>query len=392
MKSINRLFCTLLCFVLLFTFVGSGRTQSALTANAATSAEIQKQLDALKKESNKLQAEISAMEAANAPYEKQRAAIQKQINATIREIDLYEKQIAACEKESAALDKQIAELEKKCDNYYDEFKQRIVAIYTGKNGFLSDLSFLMSSESLSDYLAKAELLESISRRDSKIIDQLKKDVADIEAKKAEQEAKKATLAKAKKEIDAKKVTLNQQYAKVNAVYLSNEEAIKIAEQEAADKKQMEKDLKKALEEALLYENGATGTGQFTWPVPGFYKVTSPYGYRTHPVTGEKNKMHTGIDIAGAGVYGAKIVAADSGTVILNKSYGGYGWCVMISHNNGYVTLYAHMKAKSPLAVGTSVYKGKTVVGYVGSSGTATGPHLHFEIQKNNKHTDPMKYF
>ncbi len=392
MKSLKRLLCAVLCFVLLFTFVGTGRNQSALTAEAATSAEIQKQLDALKQESNKLQAEISAMEAANAPYEKQRAAVQKQINATINEINLYEKQIEACEKEMAALDKQIDALEKKCDKYYDEFKQRMVAIYTGKNSFLSDLSFLMSSQSLSDYLAKAELLESVSRRDSKLIDKLKKDVADIEAKKSEHEAKKATLAAAKKEIDAKKVALNSQYAKVNAIYMTNEEAIKIAEQEAADKKQMEKDLKKALEDALIYENGATGTGQFAWPVPGFYKVTSPYGYRTHPVTGEKNKMHTGIDIAGAGVYGAKIMAADNGTVILNKSYGGYGWCVMISHNNGYVTLYAHMKAQSTLKVGTNVYKGKTVVGYVGSSGTATGPHLHFEIQKNNQHTDPMKYF
>lgn len=392
MDKLTRIFCTIICFVLLFTFVGIQFPKQGLVASAATSAEIQAQLDALKQESNKLQAQISAMEAANAPYEQQRAAIKKQINATVKEIDLFEKQIDACEKEMKALEKQIADLEAKCKKQSDEFKQRIVAIYTGNNSFLSDISFLMSSESLSDYLAKAELVEAVSRRDNKIITQLKKDVEAVQAKKAEQETKKATLATAKKEIDAKKVQLNEQYKKVNAIVVSNDEAIRIAEQEAAEKKQREKDLKKALEEAKLYENGAVGTGQFAWPVPGFYKVTSPFGYRTHPVTGEKNKLHTGTDIAGAGVYGARIVAADSGTVILSKWYGGYGNCVMINHNNGYITLYAHMKAPSPLKVGQSVYKGVTTVGYVGQSGRVNGPHLHFEVTKNGAYLDPMKFF
>ena len=388
---IKRMVSLTLCFVILFAsfYIGGNR---GLSASAATSSEIQAELEALQQESNRLQAEISAMESANAPYEQQRAAVKKQINATVREINLYQSRINACEAEIKELEAEIADLEAKCKKQSEDFKKRIVAIYTGKNSYLSDLSFLMSSESLSDYLAKAELVEAVSRRDNKIITQLKADVEEIEKKITEQEAKKAEIAEDKKAIDAKKVELNNQYKKVNSIVVSNEEAIKIAEQEAAEKRQREKDLQEALEAAKLIENGAVGTGQFAWPVPGFYKVTSPFGQRTHPVTGEKEKMHYGTDIAGAGVYGAKIVAADSGTVILSKHYGSYGNCVMIDHNNGYVTLYAHMNALSPLKVGDTVIKGQTTVGYVGQSGRVNGPHLHFEVIKNGVYIDPMTFF
>lgn len=392
MLKLKRVLSCTIVFVLLLTAVSIFDQKSGLTASAESSAEIQAQLDKVQQESNRLQAEISALESANAPFEQQRAAVKKQINAIVKEINLFESKIAACENEIKQLEKEIADLEAKCEKQSKEFKKRLVAIYTGNNSFLSDLSFLMSSESLSDYLAKAELIETMSRRDNKIINDLKKDVEAVQVKIAEQEDKKAEINESKKEVDAKKVELNKQYAKINSIVVSNEEEIRLVEQEAAEKKQIMKDLQKALEEAKLYENGAVGTGQFAWPVIGFYKVTSPFGQRTHPVTGEKQKMHYGTDIAGAGVYGARIVAADSGTVILSKYYGFYGNCVMIDHNNGYVTLYAHMKSLSPLKVGDMVIKGTTTVGYVGQSGRVDGPHLHFEVMKNGNYLDPMSFF
>ena len=388
---LKRTLCLVLTFVVLFTTMYTSGT-TAFKAEAASSSEIQAQLDKIQQEKNKIQAEISAMEAANAPYEKQRSAVKKQINATIREISLLESQITACESEIKALEKEIADLEAKCEKQSDEFKKRIVAIYTGQNSFLSDLSFLMTSEDLSDYLAKAELLESMSRRDNQIISQFKKDVEAVQKKIADQKDKMAKIEESKKAIGTKKADLDKQYSKVNAIVMSNDEKIKIAEAEAADIKQMEKDLKEALEKAYLIENGAVGTGKFVWPVIGFKKVTSPFGPRTHPVTGEKGKMHYGIDIAGAGVYGAKIVAADSGVVSVNKYYKSYGNCVMVDHGNGYVTVYAHMKSLSNLKVGSTVIKGSTVIGYVGDTGQVSGPHLHFEIRKNGEYLDPMKFY
>ena len=127
-----------------------------------------------------------------------------------------------------------------------------------------------------------------------------------------------------------------------------------------------------------------GTGSMMWPVNG--PVTSPFGYRIHPILGYR-KLHTGLDF-GVG-YGTPIHAADSGAVIYATWMGGYGNVIIIDHGRGISTLYGH---QSSLAVGTGavVTRGQ-VVGYVGSTGFSTGPHLHFEVRVNGSPVDPMGY-
>ena len=127
-----------------------------------------------------------------------------------------------------------------------------------------------------------------------------------------------------------------------------------------------------------------GTGDMMWPVNG--PITSPFGYRIHPILGYR-KLHTGIDF-GVG-YGTPIQAADSGTVIYATWMSGYGNVIIIDHGRGISTLYAH---QSSLAVGNGarVSRGQ-VVGYVGSTGFSTGPHLHFEVRINGNPVDPMGY-
>ena len=127
-----------------------------------------------------------------------------------------------------------------------------------------------------------------------------------------------------------------------------------------------------------------GTGNMTWPVSG--PVTSPFGYRIHPILGYR-KLHTGIDF-GVG-YGTPIHASDSGYVIYATWMSGYGNVTIIDHGRGISTLYAH---QSSLAVGTGsrVARGQ-VVGYVGSTGFSTGPHLHFEVRVNGTPVDPLGY-
>ena len=127
-----------------------------------------------------------------------------------------------------------------------------------------------------------------------------------------------------------------------------------------------------------------GTGTLMWPVNG--PITSPFGYRIHPILGYR-KLHTGIDF-GVG-YGTPIRAADSGTVIYATWMSGYGNVIIIDHGRGISTLYAH---QSSLAVGNGsrVSRGQ-VVGYVGSTGFSTGPHLHFEVRVNGNPVDPMGY-
>ena len=109
--------------------------------------------------------------------------------------------------------------------------------------------------------------------------------------------------------------------------------------------------------------------------------------RVHPITGQ-NRMHNGLDMNGA--MGDPIKAAKAGTVILSGVKGGYGNTVMIDHGGGMVTLYAH-QSQLGVAVGDKVSTGQ-VIGYVGSTGQSTGPHLHFEVRIGGQPTNPMAYF
>jgi len=124
----------------------------------------------------------------------------------------------------------------------------------------------------------------------------------------------------------------------------------------------------------------------TWPAPGYTRVTSPFGYRIHPILKTK-KLHTGIDVGIA--LGKDIVAAQSGTVIYSDWLGGYGKVIMIDHGGGIVTLYAH-NSKLVVSEGDKVKRGQ-VVSKCGSTGMSTGPHLHFEVRENGKYVDPIKY-
>lgn len=126
---------------------------------------------------------------------------------------------------------------------------------------------------------------------------------------------------------------------------------------------------------------------FCWPTPGYTTVTSPYGYRIHPITG-KLKFHSGVDIGAKG--GTPIVAAADGTVTISVYSNSYGNYVEIDHGGGVRTRYAHM-SKRLCKVGDTVTQGETI-GLVGSTGNSTGNHCHFEVRINGTTYDPMQYF
>ena len=114
-----------------------------------------------------------------------------------------------------------------------------------------------------------------------------------------------------------------------------------------------------------------------WPTDSGYRITSDYAWRIHPITHQR-AFHYGIDIAGLG-YGKPIYAANNGTIYAVKYNSSFGYHIIINHNNGYYTLYAHMRAfASGMTVGKTVTRGQ-VIGYIGSTGMSTGPHLHFEV-------------
>ena len=132
------------------------------------------------------------------------------------------------------------------------------------------------------------------------------------------------------------------------------------------------------------DNVSYSAGSFMWPVPYTSNITSYYGWRW-------GRLHAGIDIADSGVYGQAVVASDGGRVTFAGDTGdGYGYYAIIDHGNGYQTVYAHC---SSLAVSAGQYVSQgDIVGYVGSTGNSTGPHLHFEIRENGVKLNPMNFF
>ncbi len=394
--NFKRAVISVLCFatVLSSAFI-VGSVDSGFVAEAATVSEYQQYIKDLEAEQKEIKKELDKLKGDKSDKKALQAALQKNIKN-------LQSQISACDKQISDLDAQIVQLEKDIETKTLEleetkytFRQRLRAIYMSGGAQSSAISVLMSAENLEDLLTKTELTKSISAYDNALMNKIVDDMKTIENNKAkindlrtEQEAtkellnsKKSELDKQNKEvkeiisdIDSEMDDLKDKSDEIDDAIAEYEEAIKNAQNVGADQK---------------YD------GDFAWPCPGYYYISSPYGYRTHPISG-KYKFHKGIDIAGGGIKGKPIVAAADGIVsIATYNTGGYGYYVMVNHGTGndgkkYVTLYAHM-TKYIVKVGQYVKKGQTI-GYVGTSGASTGYHLHFEIRANGDTTNPMSYY
>jgi murein DD-endopeptidase MepM/ murein hydrolase activator NlpD len=262
-------------------------------------------------------------------------------------------------------------------------KKRIRVMY--ENGNIGYLSVLLDSTSFSDFIVRLDFLKKIVEHDNKLLKEANDYRNNIEETKKQLQMEQEQKAALKNEISNKKQQM---------------EKLKVDKQKTVDtiednleqlENQLDKLLKESEELAKLIVAAQSKSkyieGEMCWPSPGYFRITSQYGYRIHPKLKVK-KMHTGIDI---GVpSGNNIVAANDGKVIYSDYYGGYGYAVIIDHGGKISTLYAH-NSKLLVSVGDKVKKGETIA-KSGSTGLSTGPHLHFEIRENGQHVDPMKYF
>lgn len=178
------------------------------------------------------------------------------------------------------------------------------------------------------------------------------------------------------EYEGRIAALNAENARIAALLREYQAALE-RQRQAQEQEEQE-----AAEQAELSDPPG---GPLLWPLPGA-TVTSGYGYRIHPIYGTR-RLHTGLDMGGA--MGAEILAAGDGVVALAGVNGGYGNCVVIYHGGGMSTLYGH-QSRIGVSLGDVVERGD-VIGYVGSTGVSTGPHLHFEVRMNGNPVDPVPY-
>ncbi len=307
-----------------------------------------------------------------------------------KNLNKTESQLEAVEIELAKLDNKIAitirELERASESAEEQkalLKKRVRVMY--ENGSVGYLSVLLDSTSFSDFLVRLDFLRKIIQHDNKLLKEANEYRNNIEETKVQLQAEQEQKEKLKKDIGNKKEQMEKLKTDKKKTIDSIENNLEQLE------KQLDKLMKESEEFAKLIvaaqSKNKYADGDMSWPAPGYFRVTSEYGYRIHPVLKVK-KMHTGIDV---GVpSGNNIVAANDGKVIYSDYYGGYGYAVIIDHGGKISTLYAH-NSKLLVSVGDQVKKGQTIA-KSGSTGLSTGPHLHFEVRENGQHVDPMKYF
>lgn len=351
--------------------------------------------------------------------------IQDNLNAATNEYKSISSQLADTEKQIAEMQVKLKEEQAKLEKREKVFRVRIRDIYM--HGQLSYLDVVLGAKDFNDFANRVDLLRRVIAADMDLITAIRQQrdeiqqvqqelesqrqkqsvlkenaaqkKAEIEQHKKEQQAilykaetDKATAEEAYRELEASSQSIGEmlrQRAAARAAAAAAAEAEAAAQQQAAASSQADtgdagtSDDSGSTEPDYSYQP-VSGSGAFIWPVNGV--ITSPYGYRTHPIFGT-TIYHSGIDI---GVdYGTPVHAADSGVVVEAGWISGYGYAVVIDHGNGLSTLYGHNESLN-VSSGQSVSQGQ-VIAYAGSTGNSTGPHVHFEVRSNGDPVDPSAY-
>ena len=347
--------------------------------------------------------------------------MQQQLDSTLNEIARVEAEINQTRNDLS--DAQNTEAEQ-----YNSMKLRIQYMY--ENGEENFMDILFSSDSMIDFLNNAEYISEISKYDreklieygetkeriSTLLANLEWQEGELQIQQNTYESNLADLNREKEGLDIVKQEQEVLKDSYTAIFNSKnaeldnlekqmddtEDKKALAQKEVAEQEERVEQAKReyaawlaeqakknqdpdAAVAAKLAEINVTG---FTWPIPGYNKITSQFGMRIHPILGYE-KLHDGTDISGSDINGKPIVAAYSGTVVLAEYYWGYGNCVKIDHGGSIQTLYAHTSAIL-VSVGQYVNAGDTIA-LVGSTGNSTGPHLHFSLIVKGEFVNPLDY-
>lgn len=419
-KKVLKISSLILAVLVVFTSVIFSSAESVEEKKAALKqqiSELDNQIAANKEKINKLQGQISekqsyaselysqitALECEISALDQKIAVVQGEIDGLNAEIKEKNDRIIVLEKEIRTAVEEIAACEAEIEQDYDILKSRIRSLYM--NGTMSELEVFFEANNFESYLVNLELMDGISKHDTAIINEIKDQVAQLNAKKTRlEEAKaaveeaKALLEEQKAEVEAAKSELKEDqstlegaksqieasWSAVNAVIAELDQASS-EYKSLISKAESEKQKFSAEIDALVQQRGSTGSG--TVSGAGFINPL-PYSSRYCSCHYGRNG-HGGTDITCSGAYGKNILAVASGTVIISGWHWSYGNYIVIDHGNGLSTYYAH-NSQNYVSVGQSVSQGQ-VIGLVGSTGNSTGPHIHFEVRVNGSRRNPENY-
>ncbi|MBQ7564423.1 MAG: peptidoglycan DD-metalloendopeptidase family protein [Lachnospiraceae bacterium] len=353
--------------------------------------------NALKNGLTNVQALINSLESEKNDLQGYITELDEDLAVINTKVDDLNDQIGIKEEQIKQTTLELAEAEKTADEQYELMKKRIKFMY--ERGEKSNLEMLLTAESFSDFLNKAEFISKISEYDRRLLDRFIESKEAVAEKKGELEEQSAQLLTTKENLqneqEAMQILITNKEEEIAAYEndISNKEAaVREYEAEIAAQDQIIKDLeatilaekKRLLEQnkkAIVYDGG-----KFAWPAPDYTRISDEYGMRMHPTLGIE-KFHSGIDLASPS--GSRILAAYDGEVVAANYSASMGNYVMIDHGDGLYTIYMHA-SKLLVSEGQLVVRGEQIA-KVGSTGRSTGPHLHFGVRLDGEYVSPWNY-
>ena len=388
-----------------------------VSAEAASSGEIRQQIKDMKAENKELEEKLKELRGQFQENENEMINMVAQKDLIDQEIAILTEQIANVNHQITSYSILIADKQDELDNaetrlaeLSQKHRERIQAME--EEGSLSYWEVLFKANSFSDLLDRLNMIQEIAASDKRRMEELAAAAQHVTDVQENLSAEKSDLESTRLELDEMQLQLEEKRAEADELLrqlIAKGEEFQALIDESEDLQddlmqeiaQAEKDLKAAeyREWLATYVPPTTRPADNTkpsdqipsssgWvcPVP-YYTLTSPFGMRVHPISG-KWKMHNGVDLAAA--QGTPIYAAKSGKVtVASYQVGGAGYYVSINHGDGFSSVYMHM-THYIVAPGQYVNAGQ-VIGYVGSTGGSTGPHLHFGISYNGTYVNPMNY-
>ena len=411
----NRKFAiSCLCLILSLVMTLSAFSGSLpLRVEAKSSSAIREEINGIKEEREKIWEErktLGEQMADNMSQIEKKVAeknvIDQEIGLLTQEIELITDEIQAYGLLIADKQDELDAAQAQLDKLTEENRERIRAME--ENGNLSYWSVLFRANDFADLLDRLNMIDEIATADRRRLDSMRQahevvrvaqetlsqEKAAMETSRLELEEKQTTLAQKRVEADKKLAELKAKQDDFMELMAQAEAADNALMQEIA---QLEKEYTAAKNAEEAAARPIVGVGQkppptvtngITWVMPCAYlRLSSPYGYRTHPVTGAPGQWHDGVDLAN--YSGTPIVATRAGTVTIARFSTSAGYYVSINHGDGFASVYMHM-THFVVSVGEKVAAGQTI-GYMGSTGMSTGPHLHFGLSYNGSSQNPADY-
>ncbi|MGL4106560.1 murein hydrolase activator EnvC family protein [Clostridium sp. LP20] len=320
--------------------------------------------------------------------EKETVEIQNKIDEVQNKLNELQNSIDVIEKDNKRIDEEIDEIQKEIEESYELIRSVMRIEYEQKSG--GYIALVLESKDFTSFIRRLEVVSKLVKDNNAIINEIKALEKDLNTKKEKLSAQISELDEKKLQIqperDSLQVLMDENSKKVA-------ELIELQKNIGADMMLTASEIEgleltgdKIDKEIVDLTGDGTYEGEMTWPVPGYNDISSPFGYRVHPISGLV-KLHTGIDIPAPA--GTEVIAANSGKVIISRYNESYGNMIVIDHGSGIVTLYAH-NTQRLVKVGDVVTKGQ-VISLVGTTGNSTGNHCHFEVKEDGRTVNPMGY-